>query len=455
MSHKPAHLLLVDDDPGLLKLLGLRLTSEGYSVVTAESGAEGLGVLNREKVDLVISDLRMDEMDGMQLFAEIQKVQPGMPVIILTAHGSIPDAVAATQQGVFSFLTKPVDKDALYQAIDDALEQSAPATDERWREAIVTRSPLMLRLLEQARLVAQSDVSVLINGQSGTGKEIFAQAIHNASPRNSKPFIAINCGALPEQLLESELFGHARGAFTGAVSNREGLFQAAEGGTLFLDEIGDMPLMLQAKLLRAIEAREVLPLGASSPVQVDIRIISATNQNLGQFIAEGKFREDLFYRLNVIPLTLPPLRERQDDIELLVHYFLHLHTRRLGLVYPGIAPDVVTLLRHHQWPGNLRELSNLMEYLVNVVPSGEVIDSTLLPPNLINNGKAPESVGAVAHAAQLLSEDTGGTALEEMEKQMIREALSRHSNKKQVADELGIGIATLYRKIKKYELLNA
>lgn len=180
-------------------------------MVTAESGAEGLRVLNREKVDLVISDLRMDEMDGMQLFAEIQKVQPGMPVIILTAHGSIPDAVAATQQGVFSFLTKPVDKDALYQAIDDALEQSAPATDERWREAIVTRSPLMLRLLEQARLVAQSDVSVLINGQSGTGKEIFAQAIHNASPRNSKPFIAINCGALPEQLLESELFGHARG----------------------------------------------------------------------------------------------------------------------------------------------------------------------------------------------------------------------------------------------------
>ena len=212
--------------------------------------------------------------------------------------------------------------------------------------------------------------------------------------------------------------------------------------------------MLQAKLLRAIEAREVLPLGASSPVQVDIRIISATNQNLGQFIAEGKFREDLFYRLNVIPLTLPPLRERQDDIELLVHYFLHLHTRRLGLVYPGIAPDVVTLLKHHQWPGNLRELSNLMEYLVNVVPSGEVIDSTLLPPNLIN-GKAPESVGAVAHMAQLLSDDTGGTALEEMEKQMIREALSRHSNKKQVADELGIGIATLYRKIKKYELLNA
>ena len=240
-SRKPAHLLLVDDDPGLLKLLGMRLVSEGYSVVTAESGQEGLKVLSREKIDLVISDLRMDEMDGLQLFAEIQKQQPGMPVIILTAHGSIPDAVAATQQGVFSFLTKPVDKDALYKAIDSALEHAAPSGDDAWRESIVTRSPIMLRLLEQARMVAQSDVSVLINGQSGTGKEILAQAIHNASPRSKNAFIAINCGALPEQLLESELFGHARGAFTGAVSSREGLFQAAEGGTLFLDEIGDMP----------------------------------------------------------------------------------------------------------------------------------------------------------------------------------------------------------------------
>ena len=290
MSHKPAHLLLVDDDPGLLKLLGLRLISEGYSVVTAESGAEGLRVLNREKVDLVISDLRMDEMDGMQLFAEIQKVQPGMPVIILTAHGSIPDAVAATQQGVFSFLTKPVDKDALYQAIDDALEQSAPATDERWREAIVTRSPLMLRLLEQGRLVAQSDVSVLINGQSGTGKEIFAQAIHNASPRNSKPFIAINCGALPEQLLESELFGHARGAFTGAVSNREGLFQAAEGGTLFLDEIGDMPAPLQVKLLCVLQERYVLPLGSNRVIDIDVWLISSTHRVLPKAMPRGDLR---------------------------------------------------------------------------------------------------------------------------------------------------------------------
>ncbi|BCQ46382.1 hypothetical protein ERHA55_39090 [Erwinia rhapontici] len=228
MIKKSARLLLVDDDPSLLKLLGMRLSSEGFSVTTAESGPDALRVLNRDTLDLVISDLRMDEMDGMALFAEIQKLQPGMPVIILTAHGSIPDAVAATQQGVFSFLTKPVDRDALYKAIDNALVHRAPTSDEAWRESIVTRSPLMLRLLEQARMVAQSDVSVLINGQSGTGKEVLAQAIHAASPRAGKAFIAINCGALPEQLLESELFGHAKGAFTGAVSSREGLFQAAE-----------------------------------------------------------------------------------------------------------------------------------------------------------------------------------------------------------------------------------
>ncbi|EGM8530663.1 two-component system response regulator GlrR [Escherichia coli] len=375
MSHKPAHLLLVDDDPGLLKLLGLRLASEGYSVVTAESGAEGLRVLNREKVDLVISDLRMDEMDGMQLFAEIQKVQPGMPVIILTAHGSIPDAVAATQQGVFSFLTKPVDKDALYQAIDDALEQSAPATDERWREAIVTRSPLMLRLLEQARLVAQSDVSVLINGQSGTGKEIFAQAIHNASPRNSKPFIAINCGALPEQLLESELFGHARGAFTGAVSNREGLFQAAEGGTLFLDEIGDMPAPLQVKLLRVLQERKVRPLGSNRDIDINVRIISATHRDLPKAMARGEFREDLYYRLNVVSLKIPALAERTEDIPLLANHLLRQAAERHKPFVRAFSTDAMKRLMTASWPGNVRQLVNVIEQCVALTSSPVISDA--------------------------------------------------------------------------------
>ncbi|EKI2817426.1 two-component system response regulator GlrR [Shigella flexneri] len=375
MSHKPAHLLLVDDDLGLLKLLGLRLTSEGYSVVTAESGAEGLRVLNREKVDLVISDLRMDEMDGMQLFAEIQKVQPGMPVIILTAHGSIPDAVAATQQGVFSFLTKPVDKDALYQAIDDALEQSAPATDERWREAIVTRSPLMLRLLEQARLVAQSDVSVLINGQSGTGKEIFAQAIHNASPRNSKPFIAINCGALPEQLLESELFGYARGAFTGAVSNREGLFQAAEGGTLFLDEIGDMPAPLQVKLLRVLQERKVRPLGSNRDIDINVRIISATHRDLSKAMARGEFREDLYYRLNVVSLKIPALAERTEDIPLLANHLLRQAAERHKPFVRAFSTDAMKRLMTASWPGNVRQLVNVIEQCVALTSSPVISDA--------------------------------------------------------------------------------
>ncbi|HCJ9917433.1 TPA: sigma 54-interacting transcriptional regulator, partial [Escherichia coli] len=331
----------------------------------------------------------------------------------------------------------------------------ANAPDEPHIEQLVGECRVMRQLKRLISRIAPSPSSVMVVGESGTGKEVVARAIHKLSGRRNKPFIAINCAAIPEQLLESELFGYVKGAFTGASANgKTGLIQAANTGTLFLDEIGDMPLMLQAKLLRAIEAREILPIGASSPIQVDIRIISATNQNLAQFIAEGKFREDLFYRLNVIPITLPPLRERQEDIELLVHYFLHLHTRRLGSVYPGIAPDVVEILRKHRWPGNLRELSNLMEYLVNVVPSGEVIDSTLLPPNLLNNGTTEQSDVTEVSEAHLSLDDAGGTALEEMEKQMIREALSRHNSKKQVADELGIGIGTLYRKIKKYELLN-
>ncbi|MGX5026722.1 two-component system response regulator GlrR [Enterobacter asburiae] len=374
-SRKPAHLLLVDDDPGLLKLLGMRLVSEGYSVVTAESGQEGLKVLSREKIDLVISDLRMDEMDGLQLFAEIQKQQPGMPVIILTAHGSIPDAVAATQQGVFSFLTKPVDKDALYKAIDSALEHAAPSGDDVWRESIVTRSPVMLRLLEQARMVAQSDVSVLINGQSGTGKEILAQAIHNASPRSKNAFIAINCGALPEQLLESELFGHARGAFTGAVSSREGLFQAAEGGTLFLDEIGDMPAPLQVKLLRVLQERKVRPLGSNRDIDINVRIISATHRDLPKVMARNEFREDLYYRLNVVNLKIPALAERAEDIPLLANHLLRQAADRHKPFVRAFSTDAMKRLMAASWPGNVRQLVNVIEQCVALTSSPVISDA--------------------------------------------------------------------------------
>ncbi len=376
-QRKSANLLLVDDDASLLKLLGMRLASEGFNVTTAESGQEALRLLAREKIDLVISDLRMDEMDGLALFGEIQRHQPGMPVIILTAHGSIPDAVAATQKGVFSFLTKPVDRDALYQAIDNALQLSMPAGDDSWRDAIVTRSPVMLRLLEQAKMVAQSDVSVLINGQSGTGKEILAQAIHAASPRAKHPFIAINCGALPEQLLESELFGHAKGAFTGAVSSREGLFQAAAGGTLFLDEIGDMPLSLQVKLLRVLQERKVRPLGSNWDLDIDVRIISATHRDLPKVMAGGEFREDLYYRLNVVSLKLPALHERAEDIPVLANHLLRVAALRHKPFVRSFSTDAMKRLMAAGWPGNVRQLVNVIEQCV-ALTSAPVISEALV-----------------------------------------------------------------------------
>ena len=341
-------------------------------------------------------------------------------------------------------------------------------------EHLVGESEPIRQLKHLISRVAPSPSSILVTGESGTGKEVVARAIHKLSNRSEKPFIAINCAAIPEQLLESELFGYVKGAFTGASANgKQGLIQAADKGTLFLDEIGDMPLIVQAKLLRAIESREVQPIGSSRTIPVDIRIVSATNQNLEQFVSEGKFREDLYYRLNVIPIALPPLRERHGDVELLVHHFLNVHTRRLGLVYPGISDEVMAVINAWPWPGNLRELSNLVEYLVNVVPPGEVIDISLLPPNfarhaaqMISGTAAPVQNTGDIHRSEITipvrsvpaaaaDEDPalhGETMLEEMEKQMIREALQRYDNKRQAAEELGIGIATLYRKIKKYEL---
>lgn len=400
MPHNSARLLLVDDDAALLKLLGMRLTSEGFQVTTADSGPDALRQLNKEKVDLVISDLRMDEMDGLALFDEIQRLHPGLPVIILTAHGSIPEAVSATRQGVFSFLTKPVDRDALYKAIDEALAHSAPASDDAWREAIVTRSPLMQRLLEQAHMVAQSDVSVLINGQSGTGKEVLAKAIHAASPRASKPFIAINCGALPEQLLESELFGHAKGAFTGAVSAREGLFQAAEGGTLFLDEIGDMPQTLQVKLLRVLQERKVRPLGSNRDLDIDVRILSATHRDLPKAMERQEFREDLFYRLNVVSLKIPALHERAEDIPLLANHLLRQAAERHKPFVRSFSTDAMKRLMTASWPGNVRQLVNVIEQCV-ALTSTPVISEALVEQALAGENTALPTFVEARHQFEL------------------------------------------------------
>ncbi|WJV52826.1 two-component system response regulator GlrR [Pectobacteriaceae bacterium CE90] len=399
-TRKAANLLLVDDDPSLLKLLGMRLTSEGFSVITATSGQEALRLLVREKIDLVISDLLMDEMDGLALFAEIQKNQPSMPVIILTAHGSIPDAVAATQQGVFSFLTKPVDRDALYKAIDEALALSAPVGDDSWRKTVVTRSPLMLRLLEQAKMVAQSDVSVLINGQSGTGKEVLARAIHAASPRAKRAFVAINCGALPEALLESELFGHAKGAFTGAVSQREGLFRAAEGGTLFLDEIGDMPLSLQVKLLRVLQERKVRPLGSNHDLDIDVRIISATHRDLPKEMEKGEFREDLYYRLNVVNMKIPTLNERAEDIPLLANQLLKETATRHKPFVRSFSTDAMKRLMTASWPGNVRQLVNVIEQCV-ALTSAPVISEVLVQQALEGENTALPTFVEARHQFEL------------------------------------------------------
>ncbi|RTF99347.1 response regulator [Serratia marcescens] len=425
-ARKPANLLLVDDDPSLLKLLGMRLTSEGFHVTTAESGQEALRLLAREQIDLVISDLRMDEMDGMALFAEIQKHQPGMPVIILTAHGSIPDAVAATQQGVFSFLTKPVDRDALYKAIDEALALSAsPAGDDAWREDIVTRSPLMLRLLEQVKMVAQSDVSVLINGQSGTGKEVVAQAIHAASPRASKAFIAINCGALPEQLLESELFGHAKGAFTGAVSSREGLFQAAAGGTLFLDEIGDMPLDVQTRLLRVLQEKTVTPLGSRSAYPVEFALVCATHHDLHRQVEAGAFREDLLYRIQEYSLRIPPLRERAQLEAFILQLWRELGGERRDI---RLLPEALAMLARYPWPGNVRQLLSTLKVLLALADDHAVLTLDDLPQSIAVLAPRQENADTDLGALQAAIDRAGGN-------------LSR------AAKALGVSRSTLYRKL--------
>ncbi|SFU77329.1 two component, sigma54 specific, transcriptional regulator, Fis family [Pseudoduganella namucuonensis] len=369
-----AHILLVDDDPDLLRLLSLRLTANGYRVTGVGSAEAALARLSVELPQLVVSDVRLPEKDGMALFQQIRTRHPALPVILLTAHGTIPDAVEATTLGAYAYLTKPFDAKVLLERIEQALSLTAPAPvhgggDESWREEIVSRSHAMAELLAEAKLVAASDASVLIRGESGTGKELLARAIHRASRRAKAPFIAVNCGAIPEQLLESELFGHVKGAYTGAVNSREGLVQAADGGTLFLDEIGDMPLLLQVKLLRVLQERVVRQLGSDQGRPVDVRILSATHRDLDAAMLEGQFREDLYYRLNVITLTLPPLSERREDIGLLATRFLHALAAKYQKTVTGYAPDALEALTRASWPGNVRQLYNVVEHVCALATS--------------------------------------------------------------------------------------
>ncbi len=369
-----AHLLLVDDDPDLLKLLSMRLTAGGHRVTSVESAEAALTQLAVARPQLVLSDVQLPGRDGLALFDEIRKRHPALPVILLTAHGTIPDAVEATARGVFSYLTKPFDGKALLDKVNEALALAPPAEparegNEAWRAPIVSRSNCMAELLTEAKMVAASDASVLIRGESGSGKELLAQAIHRASPRAAKPFVAVNCSAIPEALLESELFGHVKGSFTGAVANHRGLFVTADGGTLFLDEIGDMPPALQVKLLRVLQERSVRPVGASQSVPVDVRILSATHRDLDAAMAEGQFREDLYYRLNVVSLHLPTLGERREDIPLLANHFLARLSEKYGKRFNGFAPDAMKALTTTSWPGNVRQLHNVVEQVCALTPT--------------------------------------------------------------------------------------
>ena len=381
-SQSSGRILLVDDDPGLLRLLSIRLRAEGYEVEAVESAHDALAVVGRSSPDLVITDLRMDKMDGIGLLKELQTRLPGLRVVIITAHGTIPDAVTATQHGAFGFLTKPIDKDELKSLVERALKISGSVeVDDDWSAEIITRNSAMREIMQQAKMVAATDARVLITGESGTGKELLAQAIHNASDRHNKPFVAINCGAMAENLLESELFGHEKGAFTGATRSHDGLFQSADGGTLMLDEIGDMPMRLQVKLLRVLQENQVRPVGSTTSRNIDVRVVSATNRDLNSFMSEGHFREDLYYRLNVVNIKLPTLDDRREDIPLLVAHFLQQISQESDQERKVYAPEAVEMLVTAEWPGNVRQLYNVVRQNVALsrspVISGELVLKSL------------------------------------------------------------------------------
>jgi two-component system response regulator GlrR len=377
--------LVVDDDPGLLRLLTIRLRAENYEVEAVESGAQALAAASRFRPDLVISDLRMEPMDGIGLLKELQNRWPGLKVILLTAHGTIPDAVQATQMGAFGFLTKPVDKAELLDQIQRALKISGfTDTTEEWRAEFITRSALMEERLSQAHMVAGTDARVLISGESGTGKELLARAIHKASPRRNKPFLSVNCSVASEEQLDSELFGHEAGSWAGALSAHQGLFQSAEGGTLLLDDIGELPMKLQLKLLRALQESTIRSVGGSQNVAINVRVISATQTDLQQLIASGAFREDLFYRLNVVQIEMPPLSRRREDIPLLIAHFLAQIAAETGnrRIY---APEALELLATAEWPGNVRQLQNVVRQ------TAAVAQTPIMPIELVQQalGGAP------------------------------------------------------------------
>jgi two-component system NtrC family response regulator len=446
--------LVIEDDDGLRRVLEYNLQEEGYLVVTAADGPVGLRAFNEGRIDLVLTDVRMPGMDGHEALTRIKAMHPDLPVVLLTAHGTIDSAVEAMKLGAFDYLTKPVDRDQLRSTVKKALEVGALARENRYlREVVAARfsfasmiagSRAMRAVTDTASRVAQSDTTVLLEGESGTGKELLAKAIHFHSARAKGPFVTINCGAIPEHLLESELFGHRRGAFTGAVADRQGKFEAAEHGTIFLDEVGELPLPLQVKILRVLQEREIDKVGDPRPRKVDVRVIAATHRDLEKMVADGTFRDDLYYRLAVVSIRVPPLRERADDIPFLVDHFLDKHSSKLGRERPRVENTVYSALNLYAWPGNIRELENVIERALVLDRDGVV-----MLEDLPDRFRGPERrLGNVR--IELPDE---GISLEEVERQLLLAALEKHSwNQTRAAGYLGITRSTLLYRMQKFGL---
>ena len=443
-------ILLVDDEPDFRMLVGDALRDAGHRVTLAANGAEGLTRISSNVFDVMLCDIRLPKVDGLTLFRRVRQESPGTDVILITAHAAVSDAVAALKEGAYDYVTKPFDIDEIIlqmerigsqRALKRELEQArAELSQRKSGSAIIGRSPPMLRLLDRIDTIAQSDAPVLITGESGTGKELVARTLHERSTRRARPFIAVNCAAFPETLLEAELFGHERGAFTGAVKRRDGRFKAADGGTLLLDEIAEIPLPAQAKLLRVLQEGTVEPLGTNESTRVDVRIISATHRNLRERIKDGRFREDLYYRLNVLDIEIPPLRERRGDLPLLLQYFLARFTPA-GKPAPSISPRAWAVLSQYAFPGNVREFAHAVEHAV-VLASGGEIDIEHLPGGIAGGGDS----GGNSSSGNLRSL---GIALKEFEREYLLRALAQAGGKKMKAAEiLGISRKNLWEKLR-------
>ncbi|NQT24625.1 sigma-54-dependent Fis family transcriptional regulator [candidate division KSB1 bacterium] len=445
-----ADVLLVDDEKSVRSTLAIMLSKSGYNVVEAGNGPEALGMMKEQFYDLMITDLKMEPMTGLELLKKTKDVNPTTEVILMTAFGTVESGVEAMKLGAYDYIQKPFEKDEFLLLVEKALERKALISEveqlqnelrEKYSfENIIGNSNEMMEVLSMVSKVAKTESTVLITGASGTGKELIAKALHVNSRRKNRSFVTINCGALPENLQESELFGHVRGAFTGAMRDKRGLFQEANGGTLFLDEIGEMAPPTQVKLLRFLQDGEIRRVGENEPIHVDVRLIAATNKDLEQQISEEKIREDLFYRLNVIPIHLPPLRERRDDIALLVKHFLNHHHSKGNTKITDISAEAMEILTNYEWTGNVRELENVIERAV-VLAAGSVLGPEDMPPSLRK--------AKTANSDSEMSLD--GRTLDELEKHYILKALDTHDwNQKKASKLLGISTTTLWRKLKSY-----